>query len=88
MNGVGQPKKSARRTQLKFRSWSLTAKERLCAKRLETITILTVFVMANMRPGQPASQLLPLLVVMLMRRRHFLLTNYIYTCFMSFVLHQ
>lgn len=75
-NGVGQRKKSARRTQLKFRSCSLTAKERLCAKRLETITILTVFAMANMQPGQPALQLLPFVVLMLIRRRHLLLTNY------------
>ena len=74
--GVGQLKKAAKKTQLKFRFTSLTANERLTAKRIKRITTLVVLVTAMMRPGLGALQLLPVMAVMLLRRRSQLLTNF------------
>ena len=74
-NRVGQPKKSAKWTQLKFRFSSLTALDRVRAKRLRRISVLIVAHSLTM-PSCPAAVQLQLAALLLLRRRRRILTNY------------
>jgi hypothetical protein len=75
-NQIGQPKKAAKRTQLKFRFSSLTANDRLRAKKYKRLTIVILAMLAMIPPG-PAAFPFMLIATIILRKRHQLLTNYL-----------
>jgi len=76
MNHIGAPKKSNRRTQLKFRHASLTPLDRTEAKRLKKSAMLVVNIY-SLLPPTPENLNLLFVAAELLRRRRNLLTNFV-----------
>ena len=75
-NSVGQPKKSAKWTQLKIRFSSLTALDRVRTRSLRRIYI-SIVAHSLLMPPHPAAIRLQLAARLLLGRRRRILKNYV-----------